>query len=614
VRAFNGADSVNSNEVQARSVASFSISSTSSPSSTSIQVNWPAATGATAYDVKYGTSSGSYTTVANQTSPYTITGLVTNTTYYIVVTGKNTTGSGSSTTSPEVTQITALSAPASLAASATPGSVSLTWGAVAGATSYKVYRGTTSGSHSEIANGVATNTYTDSTAANGTTYFYVVKAFNGADSANSNEISIRPINSFAITSVVPASPTSLTVTWPAVTGAATYDVKYSTTSGSGYTTLTNQTSPITITGLSSATTYYVVVVAKNAVGSGTAYDSSEIAASTSFGAPSGLTATATPTQVNLTWSSVVGATYNLYRGTASGSYTQIASGLTSASYSDSGVSNGTQYFYMVRADNGAESPDSNEATVKPISTFTLSSVTATSASSLNITWTAATGADAYDVRYGTSTGSYATTVSGVTSTYSLTGLSAGTTYYVIVRARNAIGAGTNQNSSELSTATSPAAPTGVAATATTGQIALSWTASTGATSYKVLRGTVSGSHTEIATGVATTSYTDTTVTNGTQYFYVVRASNGTDSVNSTEVTGKSIASFAITSAVAASASSIVVTFPATAGGDLYDVRYGTSTASYTTTASSVTSPYTITGLASGTTYYIVVRATKYYWI
>src|SRR5260370_21059628 len=70
----------------------------------------------------------------------------------------------------------------------------------------------------------------------------------------------------------------------------------------------------------------------------------------------------------------------------------------------------------------------------------------------------------------------------------------------------------------------PAAPTGLTATAGNGQVSLSWNASAGATSYNVLRSTGSNGEIFLATA-ATNSYTDTTVTNGTTYFYEVQAVN-----------------------------------------------------------------------------------------
>ncbi len=73
--------------------------------------------------------------------------------------------------------------------------------------------------------------------------------------------------------------------------------------------------------------------------------------------------------------------------------------------------------------------------------------------------------------------------------------------------------------------TPPAAPTGLTATGGTNQVSLSWTASSGATEYHILRSTTSGGpYTQVGTS-ATTSFTDTGLACGTTYFYVVRAAN-----------------------------------------------------------------------------------------
>jgi hypothetical protein len=82
----------------------------------------------------------------------------------------------------------------------------------------------------------------------------------------------------------------------------------------------------------------------------------------------------------------------------------------------------------------------------------------------------------------------------------------------------------------------PSPPTGLGGAAVAdGQIALSWNASLGATSYNVLRSTTSGSgYSTLATGVTGTSYTDNTAADGVKrYYYEVSAvnSNGTSSAS-----------------------------------------------------------------------------------
>ena len=83
--------------------------------------------------------------------------------------------------------------------------------------------------------------------------------------------------------------------------------------------------------------------------------------------------------------------------------------------------------------------------------------------------------------------------------------------------------------------TPPSAPTGLTATAAgANQINLSWSAVSGATQYRILRGTTSGGpYTQIGTTTGTT-YSDTGLTCNTAYYYVVRAYNGCESVNSSQ--------------------------------------------------------------------------------
>jgi hypothetical protein len=114
------------------------------------------------------------------------------------------------------------------------------------------------------------------------------------------------------------------------------------------------------------------------------------------------------------------------------------------------------------------------------------------------------------------------------TSYTSTGLTNGATYYYKVAAVNA--GGTSPLSAEASATpqvSAPAAPTGLTATAGNAQVALSWTASSGATSYSIYRGTTAGgeSSTAIATGISGTSFTNTGLTNGATYYYKVAAVN-----------------------------------------------------------------------------------------
>ncbi|HLL89039.1 MAG TPA: fibronectin type III domain-containing protein, partial [Tepidisphaeraceae bacterium] len=73
----------------------------------------------------------------------------------------------------------------------------------------------------------------------------------------------------------------------------------------------------------------------------------------------------------------------------------------------------------------------------------------------------------------------------------------------------------------------PATPDGLTASGSTGRVTLAWNPAAGATSYRVERQAAGGAFAEIASGVTTTGYADTAVTNGTTYTYRVRAENST---------------------------------------------------------------------------------------
>jgi carboxypeptidase T len=73
----------------------------------------------------------------------------------------------------------------------------------------------------------------------------------------------------------------------------------------------------------------------------------------------------------------------------------------------------------------------------------------------------------------------------------------------------------------------PGAPAALTATPGNAQVGLAWTAASGATGYRVHRGTASGGpYTTLPGSPAGTSFTDNGLANGTTYFYVVTATNG----------------------------------------------------------------------------------------
>src|SRR5271166_1458324 len=347
-----------------------------------VSLPWNVSAGATSYHVKRATvSGGPYTQIAVPASAsYTDTGLTNGTKYFYVAPALNSAGESANSaevSAAPVAPVTIPSAPTGLAANAGNAQVSLTWNASAGATSYRVKRATVSGGpYIQIVAPISPS-YTDTGLTNGTKYLYVVSALNSAgESANSSEANATP----AAPIMIPAVPTQLTATagnaqvsllWSASTGATSYHVKRATVSGGPYTQIAVPTSPnYADTGLTNGTKYFYVVSALNSAGESA--DSAEVNATptapiTIPAVPTGLAATAGNMQVMLVWNGSPGATsYNVKRATINGGpYSQLAAP-SSTNYTDSGLNNGTTYYYVVSAVNSAgESANSGQVSATP---------------------------------------------------------------------------------------------------------------------------------------------------------------------------------------------------------------------------------------------------------
>jgi fibronectin type 3 domain-containing protein len=251
--------------------------------------------------------------------------------------------------------------------------------------------------------------------------------------------------------------------------------------------------------------------------------------------PTGVMATAGNAQVSLTWTASASATsYNVKRGTTTGGpYTTVSSPAT-ATFTDTGLTNGATYFYVVSAANSAgASANSAEASAKPTAPAqapaTPTGLTATGSNSqVSLTWSASSTATSYNVKRASTTGGPYTKISSpATTNFTDTGLTNGTTYFYVVSAVNATGESANSaqaSATPVAPTQAPATPTGLTANAGNAQILLTWTATSGATSYHLKRSTTTGGpYTQVA--APTANFTDTGLTNGTTYFYVVSAVN-----------------------------------------------------------------------------------------
>jgi chitodextrinase len=180
-------------------------------------------------------------------------------------------------------------------------------------------------------------------------------------------------------------------------------------------------------------------------------------------APGNLQATAVAdTTVSLSWSAVASATgFNVYRDGAKAT----ASPVTVTSFTDAGRSPGTTYTYTVKAvdSSGAEGAASSPLEVKTTGTPLVPAPTnvkvdAVDAASVTLSWTAPAEVAGFDVfRAGTSGGPFAkVNPSLVTGTsYTDARLTAGTTYFYVVKSEDANG-GLSAASAEVTTTTDAA--------------------------------------------------------------------------------------------------------------------------------------------------------------
>ena len=527
----------------------------------------------------------------NATTAYTDAGLTNGTTYYYVIRAFDATQESANSTEANAAPVDNIGpdAPTNLAAADHPNdqgfAIDLTWtrsGSI-DVTEQRIYRSLTAGGSYTLIATIPNNTtaaYTDTGLANFTTYYYVIRAFDATqESVNSNEAFAVPVDN-----IPPAPPTGLNATdrpndqgfvinlaWtPSGSTNVTEQRLYrSTTAGGGYVLLRtfagNATSSYTDVGLTNGTTYYYIVRAFDATQE--SLNSNEASATPLDNlaplGPTGLAAVDHPNDqgfaIDLSWNTSPEADvagYRLFRSTVSGgSYAPVTGGLiTGTSYTDSGLTNGTAYFYVLTAvdTSGNESPASNQAQTAPVDNLAPAAPTNLTAvdrpndqgDAIDLAWTPSASADVTAQRVYRATtagGSYTlvATLAPGAAAYTDAGLTKGTAYFYVVRAFD--GAQESVNSNEASATPvdnlAPVAPTALAVTDHPNDqgvaLDLTWTPSTSTdvVAQRIYRSLTAGSgYALVATlpGNTQTAYTDTGLSRGTTYYYVVRAWDGTN--------------------------------------------------------------------------------------
>jgi fibronectin type 3 domain-containing protein len=345
-----------------------------------------------------------------------------------------------------------------------------------------------------------------------------------------------------VTGTTPTNDTTPTWTWEEVAGAVSYD--YRLDGGEGTTTTETSYTPSSSLSFGSHT---LGVTSRDIAGNVSEEGTHSI--SIIPPAPTGLAvSSAAQTSITLQWNISLGASsYQLYRDTsAGGSFTtQVYSGANN-SYTNTGLSSGTTYYYKVRS--------TYPAAVSPLSSPAVSALTipqtpsppamsGQSLTTITLNWPTVTGTTNYKVfRDINSGGTFSTQAyTGVSSSFTDSGLSPGTHYYYKVQAGNASGySPLSVSSGTCSTTISPPSNLTASVGSSFTHVALTWSSVTNAHSYTLARRTLAGSFSTIQTIIAPiTSYNDTTAAAGTTYVYRIftTSPDGVTSLNSSEAKG-----------------------------------------------------------------------------
>ncbi len=468
------------------------------------------------------------------------------------------TAAGLTSTNITITAAAALpppAAPAGVAAVGGNAQVTVSWNIVPGATTYNLWRATTSGGPYTLIVGNIGGVnlgYTDNNVTNLTTYYYVVTANGNGASVNSAEVSATPQ-----AGPVPAVPTGLTaipgdgqvsLSWTASSGATNYNVKRSATSGGTYTTVTNTAATNVVnTGLTDGITYYFEVSALNTSGES---------------ANSGW-ASAKPTAIVST-NFLINPGFELPgTGKITTGYATVPSWANSGTtYTDTGVQpgghSGSWEGYGQSSDDGAYQIARNYQ-IQTGDQFTLTWWSQGEWNGTNSSYAGTNSSDPLQtvtlLRAAATNTAYASTVrlalqtngmpGGVWTPYTLTytAIAADVGKYIGVSFVTSKNSGKNSGTwaayddFSLTVVSIPNPPGGLTASAGNGQVVLSWNPVANASGYYVKQSLVSGgSYTVVFTNLTSLTFTNTGLANGTRYYYVVSSFNPAGAgANSTEV-------------------------------------------------------------------------------
>jgi hypothetical protein len=329
----------------------------------------------------------------------------------------------------------------------------ISWTAVSGALSYAVdYKLNSSATWISAAAALTTTSIKLTGLTSASLYDWRVRATCSAGAGSYAAAQFTTLTPFICAAPTGLNATSITatgatITWSAVTGAASYAVDYKAASDTTWINVAtaNTTRSVTLSGLTASTLYdyRVKTNCTDANSPTSSYASAQFTSAAPFvcNAPTGLNATSiTATGATLTWSAVTGAvSYNVdYKAASSSTWISAAVSNTSRSVTISGLTASTLYDYRVMTNcSDVNSPTSSYASAQFTSAapFTCAAPTGLAASSITssaatLTWSAVSGAASYNVDYKAASSStwISAAVSNTSRSVTISGLTTSTLY------------------------------------------------------------------------------------------------------------------------------------------------------------------------------------------
>jgi hypothetical protein len=281
-----------------------------------------------------------------------------------------------------------------------------------------------------------------------------------------------------------------------------------------------------------------------------------------------------------------------------------------------GLSAGTPYYIFGSAYNASGSSSINYFGSVPTIPAAPGAPTLTvpGAQQITASWTAVTGATSYSIFYGTTTSPTTAGPTGIAGTsVTISGLLAGRTYYMRLKATNASGT-SDYGTVSAGKITIPAAPSAPTLNGGTNQVAAYWSIVTGASSYSLYYGTTTSPTTLWASGITSTSATVTGLLAGRTYYMRLTATNASGTSDYGMVSAGEItipAAPAAPTVNAGGSRTLTIAWTAVTGAVNYQVWYRlmSSDPSGATQAGTTTANlYSLGGLSPSVVYYIWIKA------